>query len=164
MPLEFQSRWAKVADILFDVGSAILALVDIASDFAVLINFYTEGHMPYFYVSLSFLCIVQIAYAKLFTNYYVPYEHPYPNLVFLGALLIGQLIPIVMLLVSFEFEWLKRIFEKFKLDFTGSQAYVGPDEDPLKQYLAQKLAAHGPWLVSLRCFSHSMSLGQVAFW
>lgn len=63
-----QGRLEKALDIAFDLASTALSFLDIITDFAVLINFYQNGDMVYFGISLSFLVITQIAYAKLFTG------------------------------------------------------------------------------------------------
>lgn len=71
------------------------------------------------------------------------YDHPHPNLIFLGALIFGQFIPVIMLFASFDFPLVRRWLEKLHLDPDGVRVFEDSNQDPLKFYLESKLKAHG---------------------
>lgn len=140
--------WHRYLDVTFDVVTCVLSVIDIASDFAVLVSFWTNGFRVYFGISLAFLLITQIAYARLFTVMYQPPNYSHPYLLFFGALVLGQFVPIIMMLKTFDLAWLNWCFDRLGIRDEPVDSTVD-SRDPLRIYLEKKVKSHGLLFVSL---------------
>ena len=60
------STTQTITNIIYDIFTAVVSLLDVITDIWVMIEFYNERRMSFFYTSLIILIIAQFAYAIAF--------------------------------------------------------------------------------------------------
>ena len=60
------NKTQRVINILYDIFTAVISLLDVITDLMVLVEFYILGRMEFFYASLIILIVAQIAYCIAF--------------------------------------------------------------------------------------------------
>ena len=65
-PSEELSIQMKIAAVVFDIVSALVSLLDLATDIIILITWYNQDRMVFFWISISILILAQISYLTIF--------------------------------------------------------------------------------------------------
>jgi hypothetical protein len=144
--------WATIIDfVLNDMVVVVFSLMDVVCDILVAIEFYEEGKMGYFWVSVAIFCVAQVSYAFLFASTFAQGKGTVRQIaVFLCVLPVSQLMPFFTWVESFHFERLDRCLDTAGLVPTSrgieQGASMGDDNDSLWAYIQHKYQAHAGFL------------------
>ena len=125
---------------------------DIILDVLVCLEFYRQGHMLFFYVSVAIFVLAQLTYSFLFVATWGKHLAPLHQIsVFLIVVPFSQLVPIFTWVESFRLRWLDALLTDIGLQPTGDplmdiDGASDDDQDMLWSYIQHKYQSHAGFL------------------
>ncbi|ETO19913.1 hypothetical protein RFI_17307, partial [Reticulomyxa filosa] len=140
--------WQKIFDFFFDFGATVLSIVDIVTDVLVAHQFWVNGHVEFFAVSVSIFFLAQFCYTTLFClTYGDRLKNRELALAFVCVLPFAQLVPAFMWLDSYDTKMTRVPLEFFKLYASLHKNECPTHKDPLQHWLEEKFKSHAGLLV-----------------
>eukprot|EP01083_Nonionella_stella_P066302 174457_1 len=134
----------KLVGLVFDVIAAIVSLLDFTTDLIILITWYYQDRMIFFYISLSILILAQLSYVIIF--YYNhgtwdPLCHSFLSV--LCTLPFTPILSFIFYFVAHKDSKLRVFLDKFIcFNFHWTSNYVDSQASPQQQYLDDKIYKH----------------------
>jgi len=135
-------------DILHDIWTVSSSFIDIITDILVTYEFYQNGHMVFFYLSMIIFMVAQFSYAWIFAETWGKHASPLRIIfIFIIILPFAQLIPIFTWLESFHFDIIDKFLLKISLvptsnDPVPTTTTQRSENDLLWNYIQKKCKAH----------------------
>ena len=135
----------KAIGLLFDAISGIISLLDLTTDIVIMLGWYMQGRMTFFWISFAILMLAQLSYLGIFyLNHGV-----FPSnrrevlrtlLSCLCTLPFTPLLSFIFYLVSDDASCLRRLIDRAAcFHFAWHQRTVDVHANPTRQYLEDKL-------------------------
>eukprot|EP01083_Nonionella_stella_P041697 112955_1 len=136
---------------IYDIMAASISLADIATDIIILVQFYLQNRMIFFYASLSILLLANLSYVMVFMKRYTSGTD------FLGLICVGFMLfpiaPVLSFLMYFMDDnngcvtqcVLNRCLRNFQFGFYG---FVSSERNShLHQWFETKISKHIGWIL-----------------
>ena len=157
----------KAADIFYDFSASIISITDVVTDVLVTIEFYREGSMTFFGISMTILIMAQLCYTMLF---FMVFGYKYRDkkrskqiLFFTFVLPLGQLVPAFLWIDSFNFKIINKIKQKLDLEIHTNSPNKPAGMDPLMWWIEKKFISHGGFLIEAIIEAFPQSINQMIY-
>ena len=138
--------WGKFGDFLYDVTTLSLSIMDVVTDLLIANQFYQNDQMVFFWICISIFIIASISYSVLFITIFASsWEDSSKFALFICLLPFSQLVPIIIWVFSFEFDWTLDLCRYMGFRDMDMSIY-SDNKDPMKLYMLRKLQSHGGFL------------------
>ena len=154
----------KLIGFVFDVIAAIVSLLDLATDLIILVTWYQQERMVFFYISLSILILAQLSYVSIFYYNHGTWDRVcYSILSVLCTLPFAPLLSFIFYLVSKNDSIVRKFIDKFLLcfHFDWNENYVDAQASPQQQYLDEKIYKHLGFLLEAMIEAFPQSILQL---
>ncbi|ETO10478.1 hypothetical protein RFI_26898 [Reticulomyxa filosa] len=143
------SPFRKVINTLYEFGAPIISVVDVVTDIMVTFQFYQNGRMTFFWISLCILLLAQVCYSMLFTLFYADHWSTRWRMVAFACIFpLGQFVPLFMWLDSFKLKFVSKILKSMGLQSNAFDEKTCPEDmDELQFWLEQKLRSQGGFII-----------------
>lgn len=134
-----------------DILVILFSFSDIILDVLVCLEFYRQGHMLFFYLSLAIFLLAQLTYSFLFVATWGKHLSPlHQMLVFIIVVPVSQLVPVFTWVESLRLPRLDALLTAVGLrptgDPLGDQGGEEEDHDMLWSYIQHKYQSHAGFL------------------
>ena len=151
----------KIIGLIFDIIAAIVSLLDLATDLIILVTWYQNDRMIFFWISLSILLLAQMSYITIFYYNHGTWDnvcHSIISVIF--TIPFAPILSFIFYIVSDKESVLRKILDSkccLCFNFEWGENYVDTQSSPQQQYLSDKLYKHLGFLLEAMiegiCFS-----------
>ena len=158
----------KIIGSIFDGVAAIVSLLDLSTDIWIMITWYKQERMTFFWISFVILLLAQLGHISVF---YINHGI-WPNnskqlchslLSILFTIPFAPFLSFIFYLVAEQDAWLRTFIDKLPMyNFQWHKAYIDTNATELKQYLEMKLYKHVGFLTEAFIEAFPQSILQLA--
>lgn len=135
----------KAIGALFDIMAGVVSLLDLTTDLIILITWWNEGRMVFFYISLVILSLAQCSYLIVFYMLHgkkKPCCHSFLSV--LCTIPFAPILSFIMYFVSTEDSKLANFIDNYLLCYNCRWEQHSPDrtKSPMQQAIDEKLHKH----------------------